>query len=86
MYNIELSHSASKFIENLKNKNKSVCERIENTIDSLKTEPLKGKKLTGELSYMRALRVGDYRILYAVIASRILIQIIKIGHRREIYR
>ena len=86
MYNIELSAPASKFLERLQTKNKSICDRIENAIDSLQAEPLKGKKLTGELSYMRALRVGDYRVLYTVIASRVIIQIIKIGHRREIYR
>ena len=86
MYKIEVSDPASKFLEKLRTRQKNICDRIENVIDSLQTDPLKGKKLIGELSHMRALRVGDYRILYTVIASQILIQIIKIGHRREIYR
>jgi len=32
------------------------------------------------------LRVGDYRILYRVERGRLLVLVIKIGHRKDIYR
>ena len=86
MYNIEITNPASKFLEKLRTKHQNICDRIENAIDSLQAEPLKGKKLIGELSHMRSLRVGDYRILYTIVAARVVVQIIEIGHRREIYR
>ena len=42
-------------------------------------------KLSGsERSYR--IRVGDYRILYDVFSGRLLIEVIKVGHRREVYR
>ncbi len=86
MYNIELSAQASKFLERLERSNKNISERIVRTIDSLKTNPFIGKKLLGELASFRSLRVGEYRILYIIIEKRILIQVVKISHRREVYR
>jgi mRNA interferase RelE/StbE len=32
------------------------------------------------------LRVGDYRILYAVEEGALLVLVVKVGHRREVYR
>ena len=86
MVDLEISPSASKFLERLKKSRKPIADRIKENIDSLRTDPLKGKKLLGELSDFRSLRVGEHRVLYTVIQERILIQVVKIGHRREIYR
>ena len=86
MYNIEISPIALKFLERLEKSNKNISRRIVAAIDSLKTGPFIGKKLLGELSGFRSLRVGEYRILYIVIEKRVLIQIVKIAHRREVYR
>ena len=42
-------------------------------------------KLSGsERSYR--IRVGDYRILYDVFSGRLLIEVVKVGHRRHVYR
>ena len=40
--------------------------------------------LKGEFAGLRKLRVGDYRVIYALMESDCLI--LRIGHRREIYR
>lgn len=32
------------------------------------------------------IRVGDYRIVYEVYDSRLLVLVVQVGHRREIYR
>ncbi len=40
--------------------------------------------LKGEFAGLRKLRVGDYRVVYALMESDCLI--LRIGHRREIYR
>ena len=39
--------------------------------------------LKGEYAGMRKLRVGDYRVIFAVLAEQVLV--LRIGHRREIY-
>jgi mRNA interferase RelE/StbE len=43
------------------------------------------KKLAGNTDYYR-IRVGDYRVLYQVRGSDVLVLVIKTGHRREVYR
>ena len=43
------------------------------------------KKLQGSQHTYR-IRVGDYRIVYSVEEQVLLIEIIRIGHRKEIYR
>ena len=42
-------------------------------------------KLAGNAAYYRV-RVGDYRVLYEVRDREILVLVIKIGHRRDVYR
>lgn len=43
-----------------------------------------GKPLRGALSGLWSLRVGDYRIIYAIASDEV--HILLIGHRREAYR
>ncbi|OGX15211.1 MAG: hypothetical protein A2166_00270 [Omnitrophica WOR_2 bacterium RBG_13_41_10] len=86
MYNIEISPIASKFLERFEKSNKNISQRIVRAIDSLKIKPFIGKKLIGELANFRSLRVGEYRIIYIIIEKRVLIQVVKIAHRREVYR
>jgi len=42
------------------------------------------KKLTAQKGYR--IRQGDYRILYAIDDRERVVEIVKIGHRREVYR
>jgi mRNA interferase RelE/StbE len=55
-------------------------------LKSLEIEPRPAgfRKLSGGDRYR--LRQGDYRIVYAVDNARQIVEIFKIGHRREIYR
>ena len=45
-----------------------------------------GKGLTGSLSQYWRYRVGDYRILAEIHDAEIIIIIVEVGHRRDIYR
>ena len=49
------------------------------------TDLLKTKKLKGP-AYLYRMRVGDYRIVYEVRKLKLMVVIIKVGHRRDIYR
>lgn len=61
--------------------------RIVEAIQTLAVEPRPSacKKLAGREAAYR-LHVGDYRIVYTVSDREIIVEIIKIGHRREVYR
>jgi mRNA interferase RelE/StbE len=61
--------------------------KVADAIRALATDPRPTgcKKLAGNADYFR-IRVGDYRILYEVRDREILVLVIKIGHRRDVYR
>ena len=56
-------------------------------IQALATEPFPHgiRKLTGADDVYR-LRVGRYRVLYTVEAGRLVVLVLKVGHRKDVYR
>jgi mRNA interferase RelE/StbE len=66
---------------------KSDQERITQRIDALADDPRPpgAKALQGQHGLYR-LRSGDYRIIYKIEDDRLLVLVIKIGHRRDVYR
>ena len=61
-------------------------QRIVLAVDRLRGKPLSGKILAGEWKGLRRLRIGEYRIIYGFDGRQILVTILRVGHRREIYR
>ena len=61
--------------------------RIVEAVEALADEPypLGLIKLSGSETAHR-IRVGDYRVLYEVYDTEIVVEVIKIGHRRDVYR
>jgi len=61
--------------------------RVADAIRSLQANPRPAgcKKLAGNANYYR-IRVGDYRVLYEIRDRVLLVLVIKVGHRREVYR
>jgi mRNA interferase RelE/StbE len=45
-----------------------------------------GKALTGSLKGRWRFRVGDYRIICSIKDDRLIVLVIDLGHRREVYR
>jgi mRNA interferase RelE/StbE len=62
-------------------------QRVRAAIDLLADDPRPPscRKLAGEEGAYRV-RVGDYRIVYEVFDRRLVIQVVRIGHRRDVYR
>ncbi len=60
--------------------------RIVTAIDRLRETPHAGGVLKGEFSGLRRLRVGSYRVVYEVLESRVTILVVRIAHRKEVYR
>lgn len=61
--------------------------RISDAIDRLKTSPRprNSERLEGK-DDQRRIRIGDYRIIYVIQKSVLVIQVIRIRHRRDAYR
>ena len=83
-YRIEFATSAAKQLKSLARKD---LLKIARKIDALKeTPPPQGcKKLKGESDLYR-LRVGHFRVIYQIQDDRLVILVLNVGHRREVYR
>jgi mRNA interferase RelE/StbE len=81
-YRVEIAESAAKSIAKL---HSQVALRVRNAILGLTENPRPHgvKKLQGENAYR--LRVGDYRIVYTINDRLVLVIVIRIGHRSDIY-
>lgn len=84
-YNIVFEKDAKKALTNIDRK---IQIKIADIIESLKENPfpIKHKKLKGKLQKYSRVRVGQYRIIYQVLNERIVIIIIRIGLRKDVYR
>ena len=61
-------------------------ERIVNAVEGLRDDPHKGSIMSAEWKGFRRLRVGSYRIIYAYQGRDLLVSVVRVGHRREVYR
>jgi len=62
-------------------------DRIQTQIDDLAIEPRPNgvKKLKGEENSYR-IRVGDYRVIYDIFDDFLLVSVVEVGHRSEVYK
>jgi len=83
VYEVRLHPEAVRAFRRLRG---SVRDRIEAAIDGLATDPRPrgAAKLAGRDDFR--IRVGDYRIVYAVDDAVRLVLVARIAHRREVYR
>ena len=82
-YKLQIKRSAEKELRRLP---RADLRRIIQRIERLATDPrpVGCEKLFGDEGYR--VRQGDYRILYWVDEERRIVEVFKIGHRREVYR
>ena len=86
MYSIEFLKEA---VEELSRIDPIWQKRILNKLKILSADPKNLanniKKLKGKFQEYYRLRIGDYRVIYSQENERLVIIIIRVGHRREIY-
>ena len=86
MHKIEFSYLASKEIEKIYKADRKLYSRLITAIEALRTDQYQGKRLKGRLCGDYSLRVGDYRVIYTIYKDKLMVYIIDLGHRKEIYR
>ncbi len=81
-YSIEITSSALKSLRAL---SRDAQIRIRRAIDRLSDDPfpVNVKKMEGE---EHTYRIGDYRVVYEIHGRRLVILILCVGHRKDVYR
>lgn len=84
-YSLEIRRSAANELESVEPRAQRL--RIVARIRALAAEPRPpgAQKLAGSRNAYR-IRLGDYRVLYEIVEADRRLVIVKVGHRREVYR
>ena len=84
MYHISIKKTASKELEKLPHK---IISLITKSIYTLSSEPrpIGCKKLKAHHADLWRIRIGDYRVIYSIDEEIKIIDIKKVGHRKDIY-
>jgi mRNA interferase RelE/StbE len=84
LYSIQFTPRAYRDLSAL---DRAIQQRLRRRIDRLAEDPFPvgAKKLHAEEPFYR-IRVSDYCVIYQVEASELVVIVVKIGHRREVYR
>lgn len=83
MYNIFYTEEAKSVIDRLTPKKQ---RQIKDAVERIAQNPSLGKHLTQELAGMWSYRSGDFRIIYRVEHRQLVVIILTIGHRKDLYK
>ncbi len=82
-YSIELVGSIRKDLRRIAKKEvPKILKTIQGLADN--PRPISSKKLTNEELYR--IRIGNYRILYEIYDDRLVVLVVKAGHRKDVYK
>lgn len=82
MYEIIIQPQAEQFIKRLK---KEEQKKLLDSIDQLAQKPRLGKELVGKLAGLRSLRAGIYRAIYKIEDVKLIVLVLRVGYRGNIY-
>ena len=85
-YRVRLKPAAERALKKIKDQ--TALRRIAHAIDGLAINPRPpgAQALQGEDTSILRIRIGDYRILYTIEDKALLVLVVKVGHRRGVYR
>jgi len=82
MYKVFLKKKPELFLKKLDKLERRI---ILKKLEQLRNNPELGKPLVGKLAGLWSLRIGKYRAIYQIRQSELVILVLKIGHRKEVY-
>ena len=82
MYDVEFSQSAERQLLKLE---KPVQQRIISALERIRIRPYPHVKKLVSSPYFR-LRVGDYRVILDIQKDKLIILVLEVGHRKNIYK
>jgi mRNA interferase RelE/StbE len=83
-YSVELTRTAEKQLRRIAKRDRS---RLVEAMHGLADRPRHrgGRKLQGYDDVYR-IRMGQYRIVYEILEDRVIVIVLKVGHRKDIYK
>ncbi|PKY09470.1 addiction module toxin RelE [Acidithiobacillus marinus] len=86
-WKIEYAESVQKDIRKMDaQQRKRIREFLENKVANLEDPRILGKALTGSFSGLWRYRIGSYRIVTHIEDRDVRILVVKMAHRKEVYR
>ncbi len=87
MWKIEWSEGARKELRQLGHaEQKKIIQYLKDRIAVLEDPHLAGKPLTGNLKNLWRYRFGNYRMICHIEEQNLVILVLRVGHRKDIYR
>ena len=81
-YSIQIKRSAARELARIPQLDR---KRIVRIIDSLEEHLLAGSMLKADLCGLYRMRGSDYRVMYEVLEDALVVLVVRIAHRREVY-
>ena len=81
-WSVRIKRSALKDLSRI---TKSERLRLVAAIDELAQNPYRGSALKGELTGLRRIRIGSYRVIYEIRENDFVVLVVPAGHRRDVY-
>ncbi len=85
-YKLTFTARSKAVLELLRRREPALCSRVLQALDDLTRNPYQGKPLKGEFKGLYSHRVGSYRVIFQVYKRELVVLVIDLGHRRDIYR
>jgi mRNA interferase RelE/StbE len=83
-YQVEVTREALRALSKL---DKPIRRRVQSAIDELQADPRPhGAIALQGLSGAYRIRIGEYRVIYTINDDKLVVVVVDLGHRREIYR
>ena len=82
LYRIVLPKKAQKDLDSI---DQRYCDRVKASLIALSHDPFMGKKLEGEYCGCYSYRVWPYRIIYYIEKRKVIVVIVRVGHRQSVY-
>jgi len=83
VYKIILAPSEKKEFDKLR---KEIQQKVFTVFEFLSIDPYSGKKLRGEYAGTWAVRAWPYRVMYQIFETKLVVYIVRIRHRKNVYR
>jgi len=87
-YSIEFSSRAARDFKTLAKTNRTMAAKINGAIAELAEEPRPSgvETLAGTNPSLQRIRVGDFRVIYEIKEEQLLVWVVRLSDRKEIYR
>lgn len=86
-YRVKISKNALKQLKKMDQYTRTMLVSwIEKNLDGCENPYFQGKALKGKYSSLWIYRIGNYRVISRIENNEMIILVIEIGHRKEVYR